>query len=138
MPKQIIEAPASDSSHTCESLGYVDIYDAVLDADYAFVIYKETPKDGGDWCLRIKSSQTTGTVFEQDATRKNARSANSQGKPYFTWGAGIEPSPGDARLIEYRMHHKDGKPSELEIALQMRKADGSAGEAKTLRVKWPE
>ena len=86
----------------------------------------------------LQTSRKCGRWASLVALRKNARSANAQGKPYFTWGAGIEPSPGDARLIEYRLHHKDGKPTELEIALQMRKADGSAGEAKTLRVKWPE
>ena len=136
MPKPL-EAPASDSTYIYEQLGAVDAYDAVVDCDYQFVVYKETERAGGAWRVRIKSSQTTGVVFEPAAMESNARSAGAQGKPYFTWGAGISPSAGDPRLIEYRVHQADGKPSKIEIALQLRKFNHSADTAKSLVVNWP-
>ena len=55
MQQTLLEAPVSDSSHTYEKLGYVDAYDAVLNCDYAFVAYKETDRDGGQWRVRIRS-----------------------------------------------------------------------------------
>jgi len=81
-----IEAPASDSSYQYDALAYVDAHDAVLDGDYAFVAYKETSRDGGAWCVRIRSSQTAGAVFEPEAIAGQARAAHAQGKPYFLWG----------------------------------------------------
>ena len=42
MATKLVEAPASDSARTTETLGYVEAYDAVLNCDYAFVVYKET------------------------------------------------------------------------------------------------
>lgn len=132
-----LTAPASDASTEITPLGQIEAYDAVLNADYAFVLYKETDRSGGAWRVRIKSSQTTGVVFEPDMMKSNARAAGAQGKPYFTWGAGITPSSGDPRLIEYRVHQQDGKPSAIEIALQMRKADHSADKPVSLKVAWP-
>lgn len=129
--------PASDATYTYEKLGALEAYDAVLNCDYAFLIYKETERAGGAWRIRIKSSQTTGVVFEPDMIKSNTRAAGAQGKPFFTWGAGISPSAGDPRLIEYRVHQTDGKPSAIEIALQMRKADHSADAPKSVKVPWP-
>lgn len=137
MATKLVEAPASDSARTTESLGYVEAYDAVLNCDYAFVVYKETDKDSGAWRVRIKSSQTTGVVFEPEAMRLKAREAGAQGKAYFTWGAGIDPSVGDQRQIEYRVYQEGGKASAIEVLVRMRKFDGTADEAKSVRVKWP-
>ena len=77
----LLEAPASTDSTLYESLAYVDAYDAVLNADYAFVAYRETDRDTGAWRVRIRSSQTAGGVFEPDAMRLQARAAGAQGKP---------------------------------------------------------
>jgi hypothetical protein len=107
--KQLIEAPASDSSTAYETLGYVDAYDAVLNADYAFVAYKETNRVTGDWCVRIRSSQTVGAVFEPEMIRNQARAAFAQGRPWFKWGHSLDPSPGDARDIQLRVHVADGR-----------------------------
>ena len=57
--KQLVEAPASDSSNRYETLGYVEAYDAVLNDDYAYVAYKETGSDG-EWRVRIKAKGTAG------------------------------------------------------------------------------
>jgi hypothetical protein len=135
--KQLIEAPASDSSRTFEPLGYVEAYDAPLNADYSFVIYKETDRDTGAWRVRIRSSGMTGVVFEPEQMRLQARAAGAQGKPFFTWGAGITPSASDQRHVEYRVHVEGGKPSAVEIILQLRKFDGTADEAKSCRAPWP-
>ncbi|MBI1354279.1 MAG: hypothetical protein GC160_08030 [Acidobacteria bacterium] len=134
--RQLIEAPASDSSRQYETLGYVDAYDAVLNCDYAFVAYKEVDSYG--WRVRISSSQTAGAVFEPDMIRNQARAAGAQGKPWFQWGYSFDPSPSDPRNIQFRVHVADGQASEIEMLVQLRKADGSAGEAKSVTFPWPQ
>ena len=135
--KRLLEAPVSDGSTTYETLGYVDAYDAVLNCDYAFVAYKETSRDTGEWRVRIKSSQTAGAVFEPAMIRNQARSAGAQGKPWFQWGYSFDPSAGDPRNIQFRVHVKDGQPAEIEMLVQLRKFDGTADEAKSVRFPWP-
>lgn len=135
MPIQLIEAPASDSNYRYESLAYVDAYDAVLNCDYAFVAYKETDSSGAR--VRIRSSQTAGAVFEPAAMRSKARETGAQGKPWFQWGYSFDPSPSDARNIQFRVHVANGQPAEVEMLVQLRKADGSAEEAKSVRFPWP-
>lgn len=137
MSKQIVETPAEDGSRKYEQLGYVDAYDAVLDCDYAFVAYKETDKDTGNWRVRIKSSKTTGVVFEPDMMKSKSRAAGAQGQPYFTWGSGIEPSEGDPRQIEYRVHQKEGQTAAIEIVVRMRKFGGAPDEPKSCKFDWP-
>lgn len=113
----------------------MDAYDAVLNCDYAFVAYKETDSFG--WRVRIKSSQTAGGVFEPDAMMNNARSAGAQGKTWFPWGFSMDPSDQDPRSIQFRVHVDHGQPGEIEILVQLRKADGSATDAKSVRFPWP-
>lgn len=134
---QIIEAPTSvPGGATYQQLAYLDAYDAILNGDYAFVAYKET--DGnGDWRVRIKSSQTAGAVFEPAMMKSNARAAGAQGKPWFPWGYSFDPSPADLRCIQFRVHVKDGQPSEIEMFAQLRKSDGSADTAKSVKFPWP-
>lgn len=138
MTKPLLQAPTDDATNTYTTLGAVDAYDAPLNCDYAFVIYKETDRSGGAWRVRIRSSQTTGVVFEPAMIAAKAREAGAQGKSFFTWGAGIDPTPGDQRRVEYRVHQAGGRPSSLEIMVQMRKFDGAADEAKSISVPWPE
>ena len=138
MTTKLIEAPASTPSQDIKMLAKLDAYDAVLNDDYTFVAYKETDKSTGDWRVRIKGRHLTGVVFEPDMMKSNARSTGAQAKPFFTWGNGIDPTPGDARMIQYRVHVTDGAASAIEIVLQTRKADGSAMPAKSLRVNWPK
>src|SRR5262245_8891588 len=95
--QQLIEAPTSDSNTTYEMLGYVDAYDAVLDLDYAFVAYKETSRDSGQWRVCIKSSQTAGAVFEPEMIRKQARATGAQNKSWFQWGYSFDPDASDPR-----------------------------------------
>ena len=134
--KQLVEAPASDTSYRYETLAYVDAYDAVLNDDYAFVAYKETDASG-EWRVRIKSRQTAGAVFEPDAMRLQARAAGAQGKPWFQWGYSFDPSEGDPRQIQFRVHVAGGKPSEIEMFVQLRKFDSTADEAKSVKFAWP-
>lgn len=136
--RQLVCAPDSVPGGTqYRQLAYVDAYDAILNGDYAFVAYQETDS-GGAWRVRIKSSQTAGAVFEPDAMRSHARSAAAQGKPWFQWGYSFDPGSGDQRCIQFRVHVKDGKPHEIEMFVQLRKFDGSADEAKSVRFAWPE
>ncbi len=137
MGTQLVTPPTNDASRTYEQLGYVDAYDAPLNCDYAFVAFKETERDSGAWRVRIKSSQTTGVVFEPDMIRSQARAAGAQGKPYFTWGAGIEPGTGDPRQIEYRVHQAAGAPSAVEVVVRMRKFDHTPDEGRAMKFNWP-
>jgi hypothetical protein len=135
--KQLVEAPASDSNYRYETLAYLEAYDAVLNDDYAFVAYKETDSSGA-WRVRIKSRQTAGAVFEPEAMRLQARAAGAQGKPWFPWGYSLDPSAGDPRQIQFRVHVTGGKPSEVEIFVQLRKFDGTAEEAQSVTFPWPQ
>ena len=137
MNTQLIETPANvPGGAQYQHLGYVDAYDAVLNLDYAFVAYKETDSNG-DWRVRIKSSQTAGAVFEPAMMKSNARSTGAQGKPWFQWGYSFDPSPSDLRNIQFRVHVADGQPSEIEMFVQLRKADGSSDAAKSVKFPWP-
>ncbi len=134
---QLIETPANVQGGTqYQHLGYVDAYDAVINCDYAFVAYKEIDS-GGAWRVRIKSSQTAGAVFEPDAMRSNARAAGAQGKPWFQWGYSFDPSTGDPRCIQFRVHVANGQPSEIEMYVQLRKFDGTADAPKSVKFAWP-
>ncbi|MSU36203.1 MAG: hypothetical protein EXS36_14105 [Pedosphaera sp.] len=119
---QLVGTPASvPGGATYQHLAYAAAYDAVLNCDYAFVAYKETDSNG-DWRVRIKSSQTAGTVFEHAMMTSNARSTGAQGKPWFQWGYSFDPSTSDARIIQFRVYVKDGQPFEIEIFAQLRKS----------------
>ena len=134
---QLIETPANVSGGAqYQHIAYVDAYDAVINCDYAFVAYKETDSDG-KWRVCIKSSQTAGAVFEPDAMKSNARSTGAQGKPWFQWGYSFDPSAGDLRCIQFRVHVVDGQASEIEMFVQLRKADGSNDAAKSVKFAWP-
>lgn len=134
---QLIETPANvPGGASYQQLAYLDAYDAVLDSDYAFVAYRET--DGnGDWRVRIASAGTSGAVFEPAMMKSNARSTGAQGRPWFPWGWSLDPSGGDPRCIHFRVHVKDGQPSEIEIFVQLRKFDGTADAAKSATFPWP-
>ena len=134
---QLIEAPSSDTFTTYEALGYLDAYDAVLNLDYAFVAYKETNRHSGEWRVRIKSSQTAGGIFEPGMMRSQSRATAAQGKSWFQWGYSFDPSAGDPRSIQFRVHVANGEPSEIEMFVQLRKFDGSADAPKSLKFKWP-
>ena len=133
----LIEAPASIPGSTqYQTLGYLDAYDAVLNLDYAFVAYKETDS-GGEWRVRIRSSQTAGAVFEPAMMKSNARATGAQGKPWFQWGYSFDPSPGDPRCIQFRVLVADGQPRGIELFVQLRKADGTADAPKSTTIPWP-
>ena len=133
---QRLDTPASiPGGAQYQQLAYLEAYDAVLNCDYAFVAYKET--DGFGWRVRIKSSQTAGAVFEPDAMVRNARSTGAQGKPWFPWGFSLDPDVTEQRCIQFRVHVADGQPKEIEIFVQLRRADGTADTPKSVRFPWP-
>jgi hypothetical protein len=133
---QLIEAPVSNDNTSYETLGYVEAYDAMSNCDYAYVAYKETDSDG-DWRVRIKSSQTAGAVFERAAMRSKARETGAQGKAWFKWGYSFDPSAGDPRNIQFRVHVANGQPAEIEMLVQLRKFGGAADAAKSVKFAWP-
>lgn len=136
--KQLVEAPSSDANTVYEPLGYLEARDAVLHGEYAYAAWKETPRSGGDWRIVIKSNSTAGAMFDPTAIERKALTTAEEGKPYFTWGYSFEPSTGDPRQIEFRVHRTaEGKPREVEMYARLRKPDHSAGEPKSVRFTWP-
>ena len=133
----LIEAPASNTVAAYEPLGYIEAHDAVLDLDYAFVAYKETSRATGEWRVRIRSSRTAGAVLEPMLMAYNARVAYGEGRPWFSWGYSLEPQAGDPRLIQFRVHVRDGHPAEVEVLVRLRRADHSPGEIRSFRFAWP-
>jgi hypothetical protein len=101
------------------------------------VAYKET-QSSGEWRVWIKSAQTPGTVFEPAIMRNKALEAAAQGKTWFQWGYRFDPSPGDPRNIQFRVHVKDGQPSEIEMFVQLRQCDGSPNGAQSVKFLWPQ
>ena len=135
---RLLDAPADDANRRYETLAYLDAYDAVNDDDYAFIAWHETERATGAWHVRIQARGMAGAVFEPDAMRRAARSAAARGEAYFTWGAGITPSTGDPRQVEFRIHvNDDGRPASVEIFVVLRKADHSAAQPHSVRFAWP-
>lgn len=132
----LLSAPQSTTDMHITPLASLDAYDAILHDEYAWIAYRETEPSGA-WRVRIKSRHLTGVVFEPAMMQNQARSAAAQGKPFFNWGNGIDPSAADARRVEYRVYVEGGKPATIEIIAQMRKADGSADTMKSARFPWP-
>ncbi len=138
MPPSLLEAPADSETQSFTPLASLEAYDAVSNDDYAFVAYKETDRATGAWRVRIRARHLTGVVFEPDAMRLQARGAAAQGRAFFTWGNGIEPSAGDPRSLHYRVHVRDAKPASIEINIQLRKADHSPDAPKSVEFAWPQ
>ncbi len=137
---QIITASKSTPSVQIEQLAYLESFDAVVDKDYAFVVYKETKTDTGKWVIRIKGSVTAGAAFDPDSSAfKGAiKKAAGHDEPYFIWGFNLQSKEGDPRLVENRVIiGGNGKPSTLEVHLITRKADSSAREEQVATVPWP-
>jgi len=138
MLPSLLEAPAETDTQSITPLASLVAYDAVLNDDYAFVAYKETDRATGTWRVRIRARHLAGVVFEPEAMRLQARAAAAQGNAFFTWGNGIDPSPGDPRRLHYRVHVRDAKPASIKIDIQLRKADHSPDAPKSVEFAWPQ
>lgn len=137
---QVVHAPRSSSHTEVEQLAYVESFDAVIDKDYAFVVYKETQTGTGKWVLRVKGSATAGAVLDpaSSALKSAFKKAAGHDEAYVVWGFNLKPGEGDPRLVENRiLLDSDGKPSALELHLITRKADHSARDEKVVVVPWP-
>lgn len=137
MTTKLVEAPQSTATQTVTALASIEGYDAPINDDYAFVAYKEVDADTGAWRVRIKGHRTPGAVFEPEAMRLNARSTGAQGKAFFTWGWSLDPTAGDPRQVQFRVHVKDGKPAAIEMFMLLRKGDGSADAPQSVSFPWP-
>jgi hypothetical protein len=136
-PTPLLPLPVSGSATKYEMLGYVDAHDFVLKCDYAFLAYKETNRDTGEWRVQIKSSQTDGAELDPAMIGAQSLAAAADGKTFFAWGYSLEPSAADVRRIEFRVYVVDGNPREVEIFVRLRKADHTPSAPKCLRFPWP-
>lgn len=137
---QIIGLPKSSAHMDMEQLAYVSSFDAVVDKEYAYLVYKETNLDTGKWVVRIKGSVTAGTVFDPaNVSLKNAlKKAAAHDEAYAVWGFNLKPTDRDPRLVENRIFFDErGNPTALEVHLITRKADRSPMQEQSVRVPWP-
>jgi len=137
---QVIRAPKPPAGTLVEQLAYLESFDAVVDKDYAYVVYKETRVDTGKWVIRITGTVTAGTKFDPDssALKGALKKAANHDEPYLVWGFNLLPKGSDPRLVENRiLLDSNGKPSALELHLITRKADQSAREEQVATVPWP-
>lgn len=137
METPLIETPPDNAAHSFVPLGYIAVYDAPLNCDFAFVAYKETDKDSGHWRVRIHSTQTVGACLEAPMIANKARETGAMGKPFFLCGYKLEPTASDPLQIEFRVYQESGIPKELEIFVRLRLFDQSADKPQSLRVPWP-
>lgn len=137
MLKPLLEVPADDHARTYHQLGYLVVYDAVLNSEYAFLVYTETDRDSTAWRMKIKSTHTEGATFEPAAVETKAREAGAKGKPYVRWGFFCEPTMSDPRQIEYRLHQEQGKPTAIELFVRLRTYEHQADTPQSLRFPWP-
>ncbi len=137
---QVVKAPKSSPHIEVEQLAYLESFDAVIDKDYAFVVYKEKKVASGKWAIKIKGSATGGTVLDLDnvSLKKAFKKGAGHEAPYIVWGFNIQPKDNDPRLVENRvLIDQSGKPTALEVHLITRKADGSAKQKEVASIVWP-
>jgi len=138
MDQQLVHAPASSSDTKVEQLAYLESYDAIADTDYALVVYAETKS--GKTVVKVKSKSTAGSTFDPENTsfRQSLRSSVVRGEAFLIWGFQFSTSESDPRVVENHVFGDErGNPTALEVHLVPRKIDGSAGEAKVVRIDWP-
>jgi hypothetical protein len=139
---QIVSAPASTSTTEIEPLGYLASYDAVIDRDYAYALWKETKTSDGSWTLRFKGSCTAGGKIDpkHPSFRSNLAAAARNGEEYVVLGFSFRPSEADPRQVELRtfFDSKTLAPQRAEMHLVTRYADGSATDPQVLKFDWPE
>ena len=137
METPLLETPPDNAAHSFVPLGYIAVYDATLNCDFAVLAYKEMDNDLGNWRVCIRSTQTVGATLEAPTIAQKARETGTQGKPFFLWGYKLEPTASDPRQIEFRVDQESGIPKELEIFVRLRQFDQSADKPQSLRVPWP-
>lgn len=137
MLRPLLETPADNHAHTYRHLGYLAVYDAVLNSEYAFVVYEEFDRDSSAWRMKITSTHTEGTTFEPAMVEKKALEAEAKRKPYVRWGFYCEPTISDPRQVEYRLHQEQGKPTAIELFVRLRTYEHQADTPQSLRFPWP-
>jgi len=133
----MIEVPTSVPGGVSSlHLASVEAYDAVLDVDYEFVVFKEFDRTGS-WRLRIRTIESIGTIFEPAMLEKSIRAAGHHRRPWFQWGYSLDPSAGYSRTIHFRVHLQDGQPSEIEIFFHVGDSGSSGGSARSVKFAYP-
>lgn len=141
MENQLIYPPKSSGCKLTSQLAYLSSYDAIIDKDYAFVVYKEENIKKGEWKLKVKSRETADTSIDpaHPLFRRKMSEAAKSGKNYFVMGFAISPRDGDPRRVESRIYFNDlFQPQYYQLHLVTRNADGTPTEERFTKVPWPE
>lgn len=138
---QLLEVPEVTNNYTERTqLGYVQSEDAINGMTYAYLAYLEKDLNTSNWVIYIKGEKTAGAKLDPNHSafkRKCVEAAGTDNK-YFIHGFSILPRQADARNVEFRIYvDNSGNPTELELYLVTRNADGSAKEAVSEKIKWP-
>jgi len=115
-------------------LGYLTVYDGIIEKPYAFLVYKTVKMPSGKSVYRVVSNIFISTVFRQRYIVRTARRAQKAGKVYGVYGYRIKPKGNDRRHIENRIYHKNGKATYLEIYVITRDKNWKANKPKKLRI----
>jgi len=134
---QLIQTPVSNDQYTFEQLAYIEAYDAEIEDHYAYVAFKQTHRDNESWCIRILSRSLGGALLRPAEIAQQSRLATVQGKSHFSWGLRKDPSFEDPRHIEFRVHVVEGRPTEVEIVLQVLQAGRRPAAPESVRFAWP-
>lgn len=136
---QAVKPPKPAPGTEVEQLGYIESFDAVIDKKYAYVAFKETKLDKGQWRIMFKSSVTVSTFIDPfHSTFKQAvERAAGHDQERMQWGYELKPKDSDPRQVLLELILEKGKPAAAELRLVTRKADGSAREPEILKVDWP-
>lgn len=143
--EQVIKPPESTRGKEITQLAYVESFDGVSNQTFAVLAFVESDKTKGRWRVRIWSEgkEITGKTSlrpDRASFRKRMSEAAREGKDYFLAGNHREPTKNDPRLLENRVYFEEAsmRPTHLELRLATRNVDGSAKDAKVVKVEWPK
>jgi len=131
---------ALNTSEQYAILGYAEARDDLEKQWYGFIVCQRKNLDTGEWDVRVftKAGNVTGSALTPAQATEKTVQANQDGKTFVLFGSPFNPlGKLDYRKIEYRLYQENGKPSAVEVFIQMRNADRTAKEPVTLKVNWP-
>lgn len=120
--------------------GYAETRDDLEKQWYGFIVCQRKNLDTGKWDVRVftKSGNVTGSALTPEQATEKTVQAKEEGKTFVLFGSPFNPlGELDYRRIEYRLYQENGKPTAVEVFVQMRNADRSPKEPVTLKVDWP-
>jgi hypothetical protein len=99
------------------------------------------------WRFRTKQSyvrvlsnkMTAGASFNRNVVLRKASRAAGKDQPYFVHGYRLKPRPPrETRRIEFRVYQQDGRPTHIDMFLQLRDPKGKPKKPAISRFNYPK